>query len=132
MSKELIQTPDGLYVQEEDGQVWPLVGGGLTEATEAVKAAWEALTPTINDIMRAWGQFFEEIIEDMRPFIESLAAALSPALKEYANYIEQQRAIEKCPNRRVVHLAKNAKKWRTRKKNLRRALKIIEKEERKP
>jgi len=32
-----------------------------------------------------------------------------------------------CPNKRVVHLARYAKKYRTRKKNLNRAYKIVEK-----
>lgn len=36
-----------------------------------------------------------------------------------------------CPNKRVTHLASSAKKSRTRKKNLRRAIKILEKMENK-
>lgn len=36
-----------------------------------------------------------------------------------------------CPNKRVTHLASRAKKSRTRKKNLRRAIKILEKMENK-
>lgn len=38
---------------------------------------------------------------------------------------------KKCPNKRVVHLAYHAKKERTRKKNLARMIKIIEKQEKK-
>lgn len=37
-----------------------------------------------------------------------------------------QMVLEKCPNRRVVHLSKFSKKKRTRKKNLHRAFKILE------
>lgn len=36
--------------------------------------------------------------------------------------------LELCPNKRVVHLAKHGRKWRTRKKNRRRAYRILEKE----
>ena len=34
--------------------------------------------------------------------------------------------LDCCPNKRVVHLAKHGKKKRTRKKNLHRAIKILE------
>lgn len=37
-----------------------------------------------------------------------------------------QAVLEQCPNRRVVHLARYAKKHRTRKKNLHRAFRILE------
>ncbi len=36
--------------------------------------------------------------------------------------------IELCPNKRVVHLIKHARKVRTRKKNFERAIRILEKE----
>ena len=41
-----------------------------------------------------------------------------------------QEVLTACPNRRVVHLALYAKKHRTRKKNLHRAFKLLEKEAR--
>lgn len=39
-----------------------------------------------------------------------------------------QLAIDMCPNRKVAHLAKHANKRRARKKNLNRAIYILEKE----
>lgn len=39
--------------------------------------------------------------------------------------------MDACPNRRVVHLAKHATKRRTRKKNLHRAFRLLEKEAKK-
>ena len=37
--------------------------------------------------------------------------------------------LDMCPNKKVVHLAKHARKLQTRKKNFNRVIKILEKEE---
>lgn len=45
-----------------------------------------------------------------------------------ALYGIREAIIKCCPNKRVIHLALNAKKYRTRKKNFNRAIRILEKE----
>ena len=56
--------------------------------------------------------------------ITALNKAFSAAANATTDYI-----VSSCPNRRVAHLAKHAKKARTRKKNLHRAIDIMEKGE---
>ena len=50
-----------------------------------------------------------------------------------ANYMKilgiYNEMLDMCPNKKVVHLTKHARKLRTRKKNFNRVIKILEKEE---
>lgn len=59
-------------------------------------------------------------------------AALPPDLRDeleeearYANEYLANNLLDCCPNRRVLHLARRGRKRRTRKKNMRRAYKMI-------
>lgn len=67
------------------------------------------------------------------PYIGDCETTIEGTCKFYKNalmYITgvSQLAIDMCPNRKVVHLAKHANKRRARKKNLNRAIYILEKE----
>ena len=94
-----------------------LLPGATDEQLEALSRFTESLTETWRDICGR-----------MARWLEHLADALTPVLDALARYHNDLARLEECPNRRVVHLAKHAKKARTRKKNLRRAMRIIEKE----
>ena len=77
-----------------------------------------------------------DIYESMRRTVESLTAWLLEVTPMWVSAITslitqlstEREALDYCPDQRVVQLAKYGKKARTRKKNLRRAYKIIEKE----
>ena len=67
------------------------------------------------------------------PCLGDCETTIEGACKFYKNalmYITgvSQLAIDMCPNRKVVHLAKHANKRRARKKNLNRAIYILERE----
>lgn len=81
----------------------------------------------IRDFGTALGVAWVEIREKLAAFV----AAVSPALGELGRYLASQSWLDDCPNRKVVHLAKHGRKWRTRKKNLHRAQRIMEKEAKK-
>lgn len=75
---------------------------------------------------------FKKTIYVLRPAIETCTAAfkavvdaINSAAPIYFNFVAK--TLELYPNKRVVHLAKHAKKWRVRKKNLNRITKWIEK-----
>lgn len=59
------------------------------------------------------------LIEVLPSAIEYLVAVLPPMICEANNLLDC------CPNRRVLHLARHGRKRRTRKKNMRRAYKMI-------
>ena len=67
-------------------------------------------------------------ISDINNTIEALFEATCRMLKEALLYISGARdvVIKCCPNRKVVYLATHSKKRRTRKKNIHRAIKILE------
>ena len=67
------------------------------------------------------------------PYLEDYETTIEVVCKFYKNALMyltgvSQLAIDMCPNRKVVYLAKHAKKRRARKKNLNRAIYILEKE----
>ena len=67
------------------------------------------------------------------PYLGGYETTIEGICKFYKNALMyltgvSQLAIDMCPNRKVVHLAKHAKKRRARKKNLNRAIYILEKE----
>ena len=74
----------------------------------------------------------QKIAEILRPAIEVAAGALK-AIVDVINLVAPicfdfaAKTLELYPNKRVVHLAKHAKKRRVRKKNLNRITKWIEK-----
>ena len=67
-------------------------------------------------------------ISDINNVIEALFEATCSMLKEALLYISGARdvVIKCCPNRKVAYLATHSKKRRTRKKNIHRAIKILE------
>ena len=68
------------------------------------------------------------ISNDINNAIEASFEATCRMLKEALLYISGARdvIIKCCPNRKVVYLATHSKKRRTRKKNIHRAIKILE------
>ena len=71
---------------------------------------------------------FNYISNDINNAIEASFEATCRMLKEALLYISGARdvVIKCCPNRKVVYLATHSKKRRTRKKNIHRAIKILE------
>lgn len=91
------------------------------ELTKEDLDAFEAEMPdTVECIRRTAEAAITWLTEVLPLWVDALTAAIQPAL--------DMERIDTCPNKRVVHLARHAKKWRTRKKNRRRAFKILEKE----
>lgn len=68
------------------------------------------------------------ISNDINNTIEASFEVACRMLKEALFYISGARGIviKCCPNRKVVYLATHSKKRRTRKKNMHRAIKILE------
>lgn len=71
---------------------------------------------------------FDYISNDINNTIEASFEATCSMLKEALLYISGARdvVIKCCPNRKVAYLATHSKKRRTRKKNIHRAIKILE------
>lgn len=71
---------------------------------------------------------FNYISTDINSTIEASFEATCSMLKEALLYISGARdiVIKCCPNRKVAYLATHSKKRRTRKKNIHRAIKILE------
>ena len=71
---------------------------------------------------------FNYISNNINNAIEASFEATCRMLKEALLYISGARdvVIKCCPNRKVVYLATHSKKRRTRKKNIHRAIKILE------
>lgn len=71
---------------------------------------------------------FNYISTDINSTIEASFEVTCRMLKEALFYISGARdvVIKCCPNRKVVYLATHSKKRRTRKKNIHRAIKILE------
>lgn len=98
------------------------VNAGYVPTDEEIQATRETLEPTLAAICQA---------------VEKLAAALAEVLPVWAQALSEMvplllkadRELDRCPNHRVAHLARHARKYRTRKKNLHRAFKLLEKEE---
>ena len=67
-------------------------------------------------------------ISDINNAIEALFEVACRMLEEALLYISGARdiVIKCCPNRKVAYLATHSKKRRTRKKNIHRAIKILE------
>lgn len=98
---------------------------------EQLKTYREALPGATDAQLEALSRFVESLADAWRVIWDALAgfaSAIAPALKDLAQFLTYQEELERCPNRKVVHLAKHARKARTRKKNLHRAIRIIEKE----
>ena len=67
-------------------------------------------------------------ISDINNVIEALFEATCHMFEEALLYISGARdvVVKCCPNRKVAYLATHSKKRRTRKKNIHRAIKILE------
>lgn len=101
-----------VYISNSEGTTSPLgrINGAEIEAT-----------PTVED-----ERVYIPYLEDYETTIEGICKFYKNALM-YLTGVSQL-AIDMCPNRKVAHLAKHAKKRRARKKNLNRAIYILEKE----
>lgn len=101
-----------IYISNLEGATSPLgrINGAEIETTSTVEDD-PVYIPNIGD--------YETAIEVICKFYKSALMYLTGV---------SQLAIAMCPNRKVVHLAKHAKKRRARKKNLNRAIYILEKE----
>lgn len=82
----------------------------------------------INDCSIECEDEFNYISNDINNTIEASFEVACRMLKEALFYISGARdvVIKCCPNRKVVYLATHSKKQRTRKKNIHRAIKILE------
>lgn len=74
-----------------------------------------------------------ELVVKMWSATQSFSCTVEMASYEYMRFAHAVLGIERalaemCPNRRVVHLVKHARKKRTRKKNYKRMIRICEKE----
>ena len=94
---------------------------GVTSPLGRINSAEIETTPTVED-----EHVYIPNIGDYEAAIEGICKLYKNALM-YLTGVSQL-AIDMCPNRKVVHLAKHAKKRRARKKNLNRAIYILEKE----
>lgn len=102
---------------------WPKVNPFLTPEKE-------------KKFMEACGAYTEELnafVEYATPYVERLAAAIGKMarlVEAYSKTISETLRpitinISSYPNKKVIHLAKHAKKARTRKKNINRIIKDI-------
>ena len=71
---------------------------------------------------------FNYISNDIKNTIEASFEVVGRMFEEALFYISGARdiVVKCCPNRKVVYLATHSKKRRTRKKNIHRAIKILE------
>ena len=101
-----------IYISNPDGTMSPLgrINGVEIETTSTVEDD-PYYIPNIGD--------YETTIEGICKFYKNALMHLTGV---------SQLIIDMCPNRKIVHLAKHAKKKRARKKNLNRAIYILEKE----
>ena len=76
-----------------------------------------------NDLMVSISRLFDSIAEMTVEMCRGTSMSLGPILDSY--YLEWSKAVKQFPNRRVAHLALNAKKERTRKKNINRIIKEV-------
>ena len=72
----------------------------------------------------------KEKLSEAVKYVESIAANVVSVLQRFAIQVSKiaKKVVETYPNRRVFYLAMYSKKKRTRKKNMRRILKDIQKE----
>ena len=103
------------------GTVYILNSDETTSPFGRINGAEIETTPTVED-----EHVYIPNIGDYEATIEGICKFYKNALM-YLTGVSQL-AIDMCPNRKVVHLAKHAKKRRARKKNLNRAIYILEKE----
>ena len=82
----------------------------------------------LRELLQPYADVLATVVDTMLDAFKVLARALGEAFAAVKNGIVQAQTLNRCPNKRVVHLAKYAKKRRTRKKNLHRAMRIIEEE----
>ena len=101
-----VPTDEEMQAARETLELGPLLA--FRQATEKLAAALAEVLPVL--------------VEG----ICSLAPLLVSAGQLMADFDLER--IEDCPNHRVVHLAKHARKYRTRKKNMHRAFRLLEKE----
>ena len=82
----------------------------------------------INDCSIECEDEFNYISNDINNTIEESFEVVGRMFEEALFYISGARdvVVKCCPNRKVVYLATNSKKRRTRKKNIHRAIKILE------
>ena len=82
----------------------------------------------VNDCSIECEDEFNYISNDINNTVEASFEVACRMLEEALLYISGARdvVIKCCPNRKVVYLATHSKKRRTRKKNIHRAIKILE------
>lgn len=109
----------------------------LTQSAIEKAKRGEALTEEeIDAICHALPEEVEQFKNAITPLWELISTALDNIIRWLTDVIplmayEVDKTLDACPNRRVIYLARHARKHRTRKKNIRRAFKITEKEAKK-
>lgn len=99
-------------------------GGKFINEYEGIERAQRAEPKTPEEQLAAFAEalrpVMKEIADTIQPIIKRLAEMLPPIIETLSDFWEQ--IIELYPNKRVVHLAKYAKKERVRKKNINRII----------
>lgn len=95
----------------------------------------EELTSKEEELFVSGIPYFKNTIEVVAKKLIGIFIDITPTLVDLVTKLqklkieleEENEILINCPNKRVVHLARYAKKYRTRKKNLNRAYKIVRK-----
>lgn len=99
--------------------------GKFINEYEGIENARLAEPKTLEEALAELAELFRPVVEAaveiITPIIKSIAEALPPIIETIVDVMAQ--IIELYPNKRVVHLAKHARKERVRKKNINRILK---------
>ena len=116
MGEDILSLTSGdLYVCE-DGQPTFKIGTVNDAQIDVEDICEEGVDPVMNDFMYALSNLEASFELTARINEEAIMALLGLRVA----------ILKACPNKRVVYLADHARKKRTRKKNLHRAVKILE------
>lgn len=99
-------------------------GGKFINEYEGIENARLATRKTPEEALAKFAELIRPVISEiadvLTPIIKKIAEMLPPIIETIVDVMEQ--IIELYPNKRVVHLAKHAKKERVRKKNINRIM----------
>ena len=97
---------------------------------EELRLAIEAYGCAVREFAELLTPIIEAAAQMLRPIVEIVKQIIPPVCDLVVDTMEQ--IIELYPNKKVVHLAKHAKKERVRKKNINRIKKWIEEQQKRP
>lgn len=110
------------------------MNNALLDIAAKVKRGEELSQADVDAFGIEFSNFAECLGRAMEAMVAWLSEVLPSCIETFGGALSQLRGcwvetLDKCPDRRVRHLALHARKSRTRKKNLRRALKLISEED---